>query len=479
MATTIAVLHATADAAAAWSLMPLLERRGFAFATPSAPEVRVLVVLWSQAAAREGLERSLPEVPPPLLVLALDDAIAPLVAPVLPSDRSTLESDGPGRYVSRLMDMLRNLSGDMPPFDLLRPRAPVAPDGSETLSGDPFAVFGTPPAVAPPTPEVALRDEPTASQAPVSRLPDASDPFELHADDELESASAAESTAHASNEPVLLAASAPRRCATGSAFVAALAAYAPAARATALEQLASLGEPDDRRVTDVDANHWRLGAPVTVRLCAADAMVEPAEHRFAWGGRSHLSAFTVTAQPGMGGVLMLQFEVFVAGVPVAHLPLRVQVQVGAAGDDDMGEASQQAQGRVPRTAFASYASDDAGLVAQRLSTLVHWAPGLDIFQDCLDLAPREAFKPQLERQIAARDVFLLFWSRSAAASRWVRWELEKAFLHKDSDAILPMPLEDPAIAPPPLELSGRHLRDRFLIAGYALARIQEEARRDK
>ena len=32
-----------------------------------------------------------------------------------------------------------------------------------------------------------------------------------------------------------------------------------------------------------------------------------------------------------------------------------------------------------------------------------------------------------------------------------------------------------AIAPPPLELADRHLRDRFMMAGYALAKIRDEA----
>jgi hypothetical protein len=45
------------------------------------------------------------------------------------------------------------------------------------------------------------------------------------------------------------------------------------------------------------------------------------------------------------------------------------------------------------------------------------------------------------------------------------------------DAILPMPLEDPAIAPPPPELADRHLRDRFMLAGYGLAKIRDEAAR--
>jgi hypothetical protein len=98
---------------------------------------------------------------------------------------------------------------------------------------------------------------------------------------------------------------------------------------------------------------------------------------------------------------------------------------------------------------------------------------LDIFQDCLDLTPNEAFKAQLEAQIGKRDVFLLFWSRHARDSKWVLWEFETACLKPGMDAILPMPLEDPSLAPPPPGFEDKHLRDRFMIAGYGLKKIAE------
>jgi hypothetical protein len=115
------------------------------------------------------------------------------------------------------------------------------------------------------------------------------------------------------------------------------------------------------------------------------------------------------------------------------------------------------------------------MVARSLSTLAHWAPTLDIFQDCLDLAPNETFKPQLEVEIGKRDVFLLFWSRHARDSKWVLWEFETARVKRGMDAILPMPLEDPAVAPPPPGFEDKHFRDRFMIAGYGLKKIAELA----
>jgi hypothetical protein len=274
-------------------------------------------------------------------------------------------------------------------------------------------------------------------------------------------------------KPVLLAASAPRTCVPGTSFTAALIAYVAASREPAIQKLAALGEVGDRRVEDVVGSNWVIGAPVCIRLSAPGATVVPAEIRFEWSGSENLAAFSVTPSTTAVGKLQLGFQVFVADVMVTFLPM--QLDVGRAEiAEDTGMTSRA---EAPRTAFASYSSKDAENVAQRLSTLSRWSRGLDIFQDCLDLNPGETFKPQLARQIADRDVFLLFWSRQAAQSPWVKWEYTTALSEKNFAAILPMPLEDPAIAPPPPEFADLHLRDRFMLAGYALAKVREEAGR--
>ena len=170
--------------------------------------------------------------------------------------------------------------------------------------------------------------------------------------------------------------------------------------------------------------------------------------RFEWSGRENLAAFSVRVGAAPRDAVVLRFQVLVADVPVAYVPMRVSL-----GGAPATSQTHRVQGALPGSAFASYSSRDAEPVTQRLSTLSRWAPGLDIFQDCLDLTPGETFKPQSSTQIAGRDVFILFWSRQAAMSPWVRWEYTTALQRKGLAAILPMPLEDPAIAPPPPELA--------------------------
>ncbi len=274
-------------------------------------------------------------------------------------------------------------------------------------------------------------------------------------------------------EPVLLGVAAPRKAVPGSSFTARFAAYLAAAAKLAESHLKDLGEDGDRIVTDIGpdrAARWRVGAPVTVRLSGDHMRFTPAERSFEWNGKENLVSFAVTvdsdAQPGN---LLLCFHVLLGGMEISFISLVVAV-----GGDAKGSAVQHCTASMPSSAFASYSSKDAEAVSRSLSTLTRWAPTLDIFQDCLDLKANEAFKPQLEAEIGEREVFLLFWSRNARQSKWVLWEYETARAKHGLKAVLPMPLEDPAIAPPPAGFEEQHMRDRFMIAGYGLKKIAEE-----
>jgi len=276
------------------------------------------------------------------------------------------------------------------------------------------------------------------------------------------------------SDPVFFGVAAPRAASAGSSFTARFAAYVASARSTAQEHLEQLGEQDDRIVMDIPPDRqdrWRIGAPVTIRLTGDHVRVTPGEREFEWNGRENLANFAVQVEDDAPASLQLCFHVFLGTVPIAFVPLGIAI---AARPSDAPPS--QVEVRAPSSAFASYSSKDAELVTRSLSTLTRWAPALDIFQDCLDLKANEDFKPQLAKEIAAREVFLLFWSRNANASKWVLWEFETARVKPGLNAILPMPLEDPAIAPPPPGFEDKHLRDRFMIAGYGLKKIAETVR---
>lgn len=275
-------------------------------------------------------------------------------------------------------------------------------------------------------------------------------------------------------EPVLIGVTAPGSVLPGAKFNAVLAAYIEAARASAHAKLERLGGAGAMPLMDIPPDRqsgWIVGAPVTVRVTASHADVEPAERNFEWNGRENLAAFTVRVHDNAPGAeLDLCFHVALANVPIASIPLPVALAPPPANETPRVESI-----RTARSAFASYSSKDAQTVGYCLSSLTRWSPGLAIFQDCLDLNPNEAFKPQLAKQIASSDVFWLFWSRNASASPWVHWEYDTARQAKGLAAVIPMPLEDPNIAPPPPEFEEAHMRDRFMMARYGLAKIDEVA----
>ena len=67
-----------------------------------------------------------------------------------------------------------------------------------------------------------------------------------------------------------------------------------------------------------------------------------------------------------------------------------------------------------------------------------------------------------EKEAPSKDIFYLFWSKSAALSEWVEKEWRLALLRRGLDYIDPIPLEEPEHAPPPKELSKLHFSDAYL-----------------
>ncbi len=292
---------------------------------------------------------------------------------------------------------------------------------------------------------------------------------------------AARRTGRAAIDPILFGLTAPGQCTRGARFDAVLAAYVESARTAAEARLERLGGAESVPLVALSPERqsgWTVGAPVTVRLSASGALVSPAEQAFEWNGRLQLAPFVVTVDAAAAAPRIdLCFQVALAGVPIALIPLAVELveRVAQPPPPESAPTARTQAVRAASTVFASYASKDAQAVRYCLAALSRWSPGLVIFQDCLDLLQGDAFKPRLEQQIRRSDACLLFWSRHASASPWVRWEYDTARAGKGLDAVIPMPLEDPAIAPPPPEFSDLHLCDRFMQARDGMARIGEQA----
>jgi hypothetical protein len=93
---------------------------------------------------------------------------------------------------------------------------------------------------------------------------------------------------------------------------------------------------------------------------------------------------------------------------------------------------------------------------------------IDVFVDCLSLRPGEEWKTVLAREINKREIFWLFWSREAIASKFVEWEWRTAYAQKGKNGIQPHPLEPTNLAPPPKELEDLQFGAAFEVYMYGL-----------
>jgi serine/threonine protein kinase len=203
---------------------------------------------------------------------------------------------------------------------------------------------------------------------------------------------------------------------------------------------------------------WALGTRAIVSCRGEHLAVDPPSQELVWRGHPQAFDFDVRVQAAAPSPseTLLKFDVSVEGVTVARLRIALKL-VGAEQPDD-GRAIAQA--RSASTAFASYASEDRTRVLDRVAS-VRTATGIDVWLDCADLRPNERWRDTLGREIAARDLFLLFWSKSAADSEWVAWEWHAALETKGLDAMQLHPLENPPVRLPS-ELRELHASDPLM-----------------
>ena len=246
-------------------------------------------------------------------------------------------------------------------------------------------------------------------------------------------------------QPVQLGASAPKQAKPGSEFTARFVAYEKSLEQETRDLLAKLS-PSSEALLGIQECRWKAGTNVTVRLSGGGLTINPPEQSFTWnGGRSLLDFDVTVADDAEEDTIQLKFDVAIEGIIIARLRLELEI---TAKTKKKGQATTIAE--PARTAFASYSSKDRLRVLDRVDA-IKISAGIDVFQDCLDLNPGEEWKPRLDNEIRQRDLFLLFWSKSASESKWVGWELETAIKEKGEQALQLHPLDPGVKAPPGLE----------------------------
>jgi hypothetical protein len=257
-------------------------------------------------------------------------------------------------------------------------------------------------------------------------------------------------------ESVFLGASAPQTIRPGDEFTARFVAYVESLRQAVYKLLVKLN-PYAESHMGVQHCLWRPGTHVKVKLNSRYLTIARPEQEFVWeGGGYTLLEFAIEVPADAPeNTIVLNFDVSVSDITVARLHLDVRIN-----QQPRSEARHLVRVQPAQSAFASYASEDRSRVLDRVSA-VSISTGLDVFLDCLSLRPSEQWKPQLKYEIGHRDLFLLFWSNSAAHSPWVDWEWRTALEEKGQTAMQIHPLE--AGVKPPAELQDLHFGDPFML----------------
>jgi TIR domain len=148
-------------------------------------------------------------------------------------------------------------------------------------------------------------------------------------------------------------------------------------------------------------------------------------------------------------------------IPIGHIKFTLTVTAGRERLPLPSSAVGQ-DARRYEMAFISYASADRATVLERVQVLQ--AVGVRTFQDVLNLEPGERWERSLYRHIDESDVVLLFWSKAARKSKWVRREVRYALDRKRGDEfappeIGPVIIEGPPVPRPWKELAYLHFND--------------------
>ena len=199
------------------------------------------------------------------------------------------------------------------------------------------------------------------------------------------------------------------------------------------------------------------GSLLEVRVSIPGLEVKPPRSTVVWSGNIGNAGFSFAVPEGTSpGLKPGRATIRSGGFRLALLQFSIAV---GSGSREIG-IIEPAQYR-PRTAFASYASENRAEVMARVQGLEK--AGVDVFVDVIKLRSGQHYESIIFDVIPRRDVFYLFWSEAASCSLWVEKEWRCALVTRGLDYIDPIPLVSPELVPPPPELASElHFNDWIL-----------------
>ena len=212
------------------------------------------------------------------------------------------------------------------------------------------------------------------------------------------------------------------------------------------------------------------GAILTIRIDIVGLEVPEPVDTVVWDGVPTNASFIVNVPPETKvGMYPGKASIGYQGITI----VKVAFVVSVTRYDHREYIDRSDRPIYPRTAFASYASENREEVLSRVQGMRKIAPDLEIFVDVFSLRSGQNWQDKLEEHVPKKDIFYLFWSQAAARSEWVGREWKLALDRRGLNYIDPVPLEEPDRAPPPQELAALHFSDAYLVY-IAYERLKRE-----
>jgi HEAT repeat protein len=253
----------------------------------------------------------------------------------------------------------------------------------------------------------------------------------------------------------------PARFAPGQSAILTVWAHLPRQHAEVLALARQAFGASDFLVSQKRGARVQRGTRLTVRLSLPGFGIDDPEDEFFWDGDVGNATFPVAIPEGTWpGTYPGTVTVHVDAIRIAKLHFVAEV-----GEQPGPLTPLPVRPERCRTAFASYASEDRPEVLARVQGMQKAARDLDVFLDVHSLRSGDNWEKRLTEEIAARDVFYLFWSAAASRSPWVEREWRLALGLRGPDYIDPVPLAPPDQVPPPREL-GDHLHFNDWVLAY-------------
>ena len=219
----------------------------------------------------------------------------------------------------------------------------------------------------------------------------------------------------------------------------------------------------------------QLGTAISVHVESSYLDIQDPSRVFVWKSEEKVESFDCALKASFSGKEFPaagSVTISIEGMELARITFWLNAVKAPGAPPATAQLGQRLQ--EPKSAFASYSSENRIEVEARVQGMRAVRPDFDIFLDVDKLRQGDDWEEKLYTAISTSDILFLFWSKPAADSTWVQREWRYGYQKKGLPFISPVPLESPELVKPPPELSSLNFNDKYLMFIYAQKYINQQ-----